>query len=377
MLAWLDAWERLLPPAALSHVLLALVLPRLGAAVEKWDPRQVGLRGRGGCRGEGEGCRGWALQWVRALQSPAVGIRCACPQARPRISQHSPHPSPTTHPPTHPPTFNPPSRRRPSPSMPGCTPGCPIWGRSWRPSTPQSATASPRRCPRGTPPTAARARCSRRGGACLTRRTGTRCWPAASRPSWRSRCRCGSGGRGNAAAGAGPGVGLEERRRLQLQQQARCASGGAQRPGALCPPAHSHPHPTQELVINPAAQDLEPFHWVVAWDGLLAGPQLAALLEQVGGPGGARGAQAAGWGSSAAAAAASASWLPGGANRLANNTPPPPHPPAPPTPQPPTPSRASSPSGSPCCATGWGRPPTTTRSRGGTSRGRGCSRRTC
>jgi hypothetical protein len=40
MLAWLDAWEGLLPPPALAHVLLSLVLPRLAAAVEKWDPRQ-------------------------------------------------------------------------------------------------------------------------------------------------------------------------------------------------------------------------------------------------------------------------------------------------------------------------------------------------
>lgn len=41
MLAWLDAWEGLLPPAALSHVLMSLVLPRIAATVEKWDPRQV------------------------------------------------------------------------------------------------------------------------------------------------------------------------------------------------------------------------------------------------------------------------------------------------------------------------------------------------
>jgi tuftelin-interacting protein 11 len=40
MLAFLDAWEPLLPPAALSHVLFSLVLPRLAAAVERWDPRQ-------------------------------------------------------------------------------------------------------------------------------------------------------------------------------------------------------------------------------------------------------------------------------------------------------------------------------------------------
>ncbi|KIZ04951.1 Tuftelin-interacting protein 11, partial [Monoraphidium neglectum] len=41
VLAWLDAWEGLLTPAALGHVLLGLVLPRISAAVERWDPRQL------------------------------------------------------------------------------------------------------------------------------------------------------------------------------------------------------------------------------------------------------------------------------------------------------------------------------------------------
>ncbi len=36
----------------------------------------------------------------------------------------------------------------------------------------------------------------------------------------------------------------------------------------------------QELVINPAAQQLEPFQWVMAWHGALAPRQLVALLEQ-------------------------------------------------------------------------------------------------
>lgn len=44
---------------------------------------------------------------------------------------------------------------------------------------------------------------------------------------------------------------------------------------------HTSAPPPQELAINPAAQDLDPFNWVLAWEGLLAGHQMAALLEQV------------------------------------------------------------------------------------------------
>jgi tuftelin-interacting protein 11 len=36
---------------------------------------------------------------------------------------------------------------------------------------------------------------------------------------------------------------------------------------------------SQELVINPLSQQLEPFQWVLAWHGLLSNDALAALLE--------------------------------------------------------------------------------------------------
>jgi tuftelin-interacting protein 11 len=35
------------------------------------------------------------------------------------------------------------------------------------------------------------------------------------------------------------------------------------------------------LVVDPAAQDLEPLRWVLAWDGLVPGERLAALFEQL------------------------------------------------------------------------------------------------
>ena len=40
-LRFLDAWERLLPPAVLGHVLEMLVMPRLRRACSEWEPRQV------------------------------------------------------------------------------------------------------------------------------------------------------------------------------------------------------------------------------------------------------------------------------------------------------------------------------------------------
>lgn len=40
VLKWLEHWEPLLPKAALHHILDALVMPRLSAAVESWEPRQ-------------------------------------------------------------------------------------------------------------------------------------------------------------------------------------------------------------------------------------------------------------------------------------------------------------------------------------------------
>lgn len=36
----------------------------------------------------------------------------------------------------------------------------------------------------------------------------------------------------------------------------------------------------QELVINPVQQELEPLHWVLAWQDVMPLGQLAALLEQ-------------------------------------------------------------------------------------------------
>ncbi|KAG2440911.1 hypothetical protein HXX76_003764 [Chlamydomonas incerta] len=40
LLTWLEAWEPLLPPSALAHVLEMLVLPKLRRAVAEWEPRQ-------------------------------------------------------------------------------------------------------------------------------------------------------------------------------------------------------------------------------------------------------------------------------------------------------------------------------------------------
>jgi len=39
LLSWLEAWEGLLPGAALSHVLDMLVMPKLRQAVQEWEPR--------------------------------------------------------------------------------------------------------------------------------------------------------------------------------------------------------------------------------------------------------------------------------------------------------------------------------------------------
>jgi len=154
MLSFIDAWERLLPPAALSHVLTSLILPRLASAVDRWDPRQ-----------ETVAIHAWLHPWL-----PHLGA-----QLEP---------------------FYPTIRHRLAAAL-----------TAWHP------------------------------------------------------------GDGSARALLAPW-----RRVFEAAEWDALLTRSIAPKLALA---------LQELVINPAAQDLDPFNWVVAWDGLLAGAQLAALLEQV------------------------------------------------------------------------------------------------
>ena len=153
MLAWVDAWERLLPPAALHHVLIGLVLPRVAAAVEAWDPRR-----------EAVPVHTWLHPWL-----PHLGpqLEALYPTLRHRLAAAL---------------------------------------AQWHPADGSArALLAP--------------------------------WRRVFKPAdWD----------GLLSRSVAPKLAL-----------------------AL-----------ESLVINPAAQDLEPFNWVLAWDGLLPGPQLAALLER-------------------------------------------------------------------------------------------------
>uniref|UniRef100_A0A383VX19 G-patch domain-containing protein n=1 Tax=Tetradesmus obliquus TaxID=3088 RepID=A0A383VX19_TETOB len=73
LLAWLDAWQPLLPRGALRQLLTGLVLPRIAASVESWDPTR-----------ETQPIHAWLHPWLPHLAAELAGVY---PTIRHRLSR--------------------------------------------------------------------------------------------------------------------------------------------------------------------------------------------------------------------------------------------------------------------------------------------------